>query len=305
MSTPSATPSGATAITVIGLGPIGQALVHALLGAGYAVTVWNRTPRRAEAVVAAGARLAATPAAAVSASDVTLLSLTHYQAMWDVLGDATGALAGRTLVNLSSGTPGEAREAAEWARAHSASFVAGGVMVPPPMIGGEHAYVYYSGDEREFATHRDALATLGDARWLGEDPGRAPLMYQASLDLFLTALAGFAHATAMAGTAGITAGTFLPEVVELFRAIPDMIAPDGIGALAARIDAGDHSDADSSAIMMGATADHVVATAEATGIDLSLPRAVQRLYHHAIQEGHGTDGWTRTIAAAARADARG
>jgi 3-hydroxyisobutyrate dehydrogenase-like beta-hydroxyacid dehydrogenase len=280
-------------------------MAHALLRAGHEVTVWNRTPRRAEDVVAAGAVLAATPAEAVSASDATILSLTDYQAMWDVLGDATDALRGRTLVNLSSDTPDKAREAAAWATRHSARFVAGGVMVPAPMIGTEPAYIYFSADEEQFTAHRDTLAALGDLRYLGEDPGRALLMYQANLDVFMTALAGIAHATAMVGTAGITATQFLPEAMELFRAIPVMIAPDGIDVLGANVDADDHPGAGASNVMMSATADHILGTSVAVGIDQSLPRAVQRLYRLAVDAGFGDDGWTRTIAAAGQAAAAG
>ena len=91
-----------TPVTVIGLGPMGQAMVRSLLRAGHPVTVWNRTPSRAADVVAAGATLAATPAEALAASKLVILSLTDYQAMYDILGPATDALAGRTLVNLSS-----------------------------------------------------------------------------------------------------------------------------------------------------------------------------------------------------------
>jgi 3-hydroxyisobutyrate dehydrogenase-like beta-hydroxyacid dehydrogenase len=45
-------------VTVIGLGPMGRAMAGALMRAGHPVTVWNRTPRRADELVAEGARLA-------------------------------------------------------------------------------------------------------------------------------------------------------------------------------------------------------------------------------------------------------
>lgn len=285
----------ASPVTLIGLGPMGRAMVGSLLAAGHQVTVWNRTSSRAESVVADGARLTTSPADAVAASDLVILSLTDYQAMWDVLGDATTTLAGRTLVNLSSDTPNKTREAAMWARSHGASFLTGGVMVPAPMVGTDLAYVYYSGDVEAFEAHRAALAHIGEPRFLGDDPARAQLMYQAHLDVFLTTLSGFAHATALVGSAGITAEAFLPEVTQLFRAIPDMIAADGFEALGARIDAGEHPGEGSSNIMMGATADHIEATSRSVGIDTALPRAVQAHYHRAINDGHGAEGWTRII----------
>ncbi|MBC6448740.1 NAD(P)-dependent oxidoreductase [Actinokineospora xionganensis] len=285
----------ATPVTVIGLGPMGQAMVRALLAAGHPVTVWNRTPSRAEGVVADGARLAASPADAVAAGDLVILSLTDYQAMWDVLGGATARLAGRTLVNLSSDTPDKTREAAAWARSHSASFVAGGVMVPAPMVGTDRAYVYYSGDAEAFDAHRAALAHLGEPSFLGDDPARAQLMYQAHLDAFLTTLSGIAHATALVGSAGITAEEFLPEVMRLIGAIPDMLAADGVAALGALIDRGEHPGEGADNVMLGATADHIVASSRSAGVDTALPRAVQAHYHRAIDDGHGADGWTRIV----------
>ncbi|NKY50981.1 NAD(P)-dependent oxidoreductase [Nocardia vermiculata] len=282
-------------VTVIGLGPMGRAMSKILLDAGHAVTVWNRTPSRADEIVATGAQLAVSPRAAVEAGELIVLSLTHYQAMYDILDGVTASLSGRTLANLSSDTPTATREAALWAQKHGASFLAGGVMVPAPMLGTDHSYVYYSGDEEAFVTHEAILARIGEPRFLGSDPGRAQLMYQANLDLFLTTLAGFAHATALVGSAGITAAEFLPEVLPLFHAIPAMIAPDGIRALGARIDAGDHPGEGSNVTMMGATADHIHETSKTVGIGTALPRAVQELYHRAIADGGGSDGWTRII----------
>jgi 3-hydroxyisobutyrate dehydrogenase-like beta-hydroxyacid dehydrogenase len=290
-----ATPDQHASVTVLGLGPMGQAMVHVLLKAGHPVAVWNRTTSRTADVVAAGAQLAATPADAVEASGLIVLSLTDYQAMWDVLENAADSLAGRVIVNLSSDTPDKTREAAAWAASHGAAFVAGGVMVPAPMVGTDAAYVYYSGDQRGFDAHRGTLAHIGEPRFLGQDPGLAQLMYQANLDVFLTALAGLTQATALVGTAGVAAQTFLPEVMQLFTAIPDMIGPDGIAALGAQIDAGEHPGGLSNNIMMGATADHIHATSVAVGIDAELPRAVQTLYRRAIDDGYGTDLWTRTI----------
>ena len=52
---------GMTSVTVLGLGPMGQALSGALLDANYRTTVWNRTESKADALRARGAAWAATP----------------------------------------------------------------------------------------------------------------------------------------------------------------------------------------------------------------------------------------------------
>lgn len=281
-------------MTVIGLGPMGRAMTRTLLAAGHPVTVWNRTASRADGVVAAGATLAATPGAAVEASDLVILSLTDYQAMYDILDGATASLAGRTLVNLSSDTPDRSREAATWAAGHDATFLTGGVMVPAPMVGTEAAHVYYSGRDPVLERHMAALALLGTPKHLGEDPGLAQLMYQAQLAVFLTTLSGLMHATAMLGTAGMKAGEALPELLSSADTIGDILRA-GEEHPGAALDAGEHPGDLSTVTMMGATSDHIVETSTSLGLDLALPLAVQAHYRRAIENGHGSDNWTRII----------
>ena len=45
-------------VSVIGLGLMGSALAEALLNAGHEVTVWNRTPAKAEPLTSKGASVA-------------------------------------------------------------------------------------------------------------------------------------------------------------------------------------------------------------------------------------------------------
>ncbi|GIM65928.1 dehydrogenase [Amorphoplanes auranticolor] len=277
-------------VTVIGLGPMGRAMAGALLRGGHPVTVWNRTPGRADALVEAGAIRAATPAEAVTASPLTVLSLTDYAAMYQILGEDPDFLTGRDLVNLSSDTPDASREAATWAADHRARFVTGGVMVPPPAVGGPGAYVYYSGPGEVFAAHEPALRLIGDPRYLGADPGLAQLFYQAHLNVFLTALSALLQSAAMVTAAGIPAADFLPDAMGTLTDIPAMI---GSGTeLAAELSAGKHPGDLSTVLMMGATAEHILRTSEKAGVDRALPAAVKSQYDRAIAAGHGADGWT-------------
>ncbi|MFJ7592215.1 NAD(P)-dependent oxidoreductase [Streptomyces sp. NPDC097617] len=283
-----------SAVTVIGLGPMGQAMTRTFLSAGHPVTVWNRTARRADGVVADGAVLAATPGEAVEASELVLLSLTDYQAMYDILDSATASLAGRTLVNLSSDTPDRTREAAAWAAGHGAAFLTGGVMVPAPMVGTEAGFVYYSGPTEVMESRRATLALLGTPKHLGEDPGLAQMMYQAQLAVFLTTLSALMHATAMLGTAGMKATEALPELLSFTDSIGAILRA-GERVPGAALDAGEHPGDLSTVTMMGATSDHIVESSTSLGLDLALPLAVQAHYRRAIENGHGNDNWTRII----------
>ncbi|MEU7374753.1 NAD(P)-binding domain-containing protein [Streptomyces albidoflavus] len=283
-----------TPVTVIGLGPMGRAMVRTLLAADHEVTVWNRTAARADGVVSDGAKRAATPREAIEASPLTLLSLTDYQAMYEILTEATASLSGRTLVNLSSDTPDRSREAATWAAGHGAAFLTGGVMNPAPMVGTEDAYVYYSGDEEVLTRHRAALAVVGAPKYLGTDPSLAQLMYQAHLTVFLTALSGLMHATALLGTAGIKAEHSLPELFLTADTIGPMLSA-GEDRPGAALDAGEHPGDLSTVTMMGATADHILETSATLGLDLALPKTILGHYRRAIENGHGGDNWTRII----------
>jgi hypothetical protein len=78
-------------VAVLGMGKMGHALAERLLGGGHAVTVWNRTPHRADDLVARGAHEAATPAQAAARTDATVTSLADDGAVRDVVSGPNGA----------------------------------------------------------------------------------------------------------------------------------------------------------------------------------------------------------------------
>jgi 3-hydroxyisobutyrate dehydrogenase len=82
-----------TTIAVLGTGTMGAPIARNLLRAGFAVRVWNRTPARAEALVAEGASTAPSPAAAVDGVDVVITMLADGAAVEGVLTGPSGALA--------------------------------------------------------------------------------------------------------------------------------------------------------------------------------------------------------------------
>ncbi len=276
------------AVTIIGLGPMGQAMATVYLNKGYRVTVWNRTASRADGLVEKGAVKASTVADALRASELVILSLTDYEAMYPIFAGSEDALANRLIVNLSSDTPDKTREAAAWLKSHGAELLVGGVMVPAELVGKEGAYVFYSGQKTVFETHEATLRLIGKPDYVGEDPGLAQLYYQAQLDIFLTSLAAYLHATALVGSAGVSAKTFLPYAIETFDSLSVI---GGLAEAADHIDAGKYPGEMANVIMMGATADHIVGASRAVGINSRLPEAVKALYDRTIATGHGKDGW--------------
>ena len=67
-------------IAFLGLGQMGAPMAPRLLQAGHELTVWNRTPDRAKPLVAAGARVAGSPAeaGATAAFAITMLDASDF-----------------------------------------------------------------------------------------------------------------------------------------------------------------------------------------------------------------------------------
>jgi 3-hydroxyisobutyrate dehydrogenase-like beta-hydroxyacid dehydrogenase len=83
-------------VAVVGLGRMGSAMAATLARAGFAVTIHNRTPERAERVAAAtGARVVAT-AREAAACPVVVVSLADDVAVTDTYGGSDGLIVGLT-----------------------------------------------------------------------------------------------------------------------------------------------------------------------------------------------------------------
>ncbi|MFI0990194.1 NAD(P)-dependent oxidoreductase [Streptomyces exfoliatus] len=278
-------------VTVIGLGPMGQAMAGAFLDRGYDVTVWNRTASRADALVARGAVLAPNVKEALAAHELVILSLTDYDAMYAVLEPAAAALTGRTLVNLSSDTPEKARDAARWAAEQGAVQLTGGVTVPPSGIGQAESSTFYSGPRDVFDRHRPALEVItGRTDHRGEDPGLAALMYQIGMVMFWTSMLSYWQAIALADANGLTAADILPHAVETANSLPGFFS-----FYAERIDAGRHiGDVDRLAMGM-ASIEHVLHTNADAGVDTTLPAAVVELARRGMDAGHAADSFSSLV----------
>ncbi|WP_410657496.1 NAD(P)-dependent oxidoreductase [Amycolatopsis sp. lyj-112] len=279
------TEHGKTPVTVLGLGAMGTALVEALLAAGHPVTAWNRTASRAEVVAAKGASVASTIDEALAANEIVIACLLDYDSVHEVLDPAAAGLRGRLFVNLTNGTPGQAREMSAWADGLGAEYLDGGIMAVPPMIGSPAAFIFYSGSGTVFGRARTALDTFGGTNYLGADPGLAPLHDIALLSGMYGHFIGVIQAFALVGSAGVKAKDFAP----LLRGWMD--AMSGFTERAAeQLDDGDYvTDVVSNLAMQAAAFPNLAKAAEEQGVSAELLTPLQPLMDRRVAAGHGDE----------------
>ncbi|MFF5244517.1 NAD(P)-dependent oxidoreductase [Streptosporangium sp. NPDC000095] len=316
-------------MTVIGLGAMGKALAGAFLDNGHPTTVWNRTAGKGGELVERGATEAATAAEAIAASPLVVVCVLDDAAVRATLGapaapgasdsadiphapgpsglantpgttggpgtstgpgTASEALAGRTLVNLTNGTPRQARELARWASAQGTDYLDGGIMAVPPMIGRPGSLVLCSGSPRAFAAHEETLSATGTVSYLGEDAGRAALYDIALLSAMYGMFGGFLQAVALAGSEKVPATEFTPMVVSWLNA---MIA--GLPEMAKAYDTNDHSATASNLEMQATGFVNLLETGRDQGVGTELLEPMGALLNRGVAAGRGGDDLSALI----------
>ncbi|MFH8974257.1 NAD(P)-dependent oxidoreductase [Streptomyces sp. NPDC017890] len=279
-----------SAVTVVGLGQMGSALAATLLERGHPTTVWNRSAGKAQPLVDGGARLAATPEEAVAASPLIIVCVLDYDALHAILDPVAGSLAGKSLVNLTSGSPEGAQEVAAWARSHSADYLDGAIMTTPPGVGSPEMMFLYSGSQDLFEAQRPTLAALGDPLHLGTEPGLASLYDAALLGLMWATMTGWLHGTALVGAEKIEATAFTPVAIRWLSAVTGFLT-----TYAAQVDAGRYPGDDATVDVQIATVDHLLHAAAARGIDNALPELLKTTMERTRDLGHGSDSYASVI----------
>ncbi|MEU0402820.1 NAD(P)-binding domain-containing protein [Streptomyces sp. NPDC006197] len=278
-------------VSLLGLGSMGTALARAWLAAGHPLTVWNRTPGRAEALAAEGAKAAESAAGAVAASGLVVVCLLDDDSVGAVLADAD--LAGKDLVNLTTTTPAQARARAAWAEERGARYLDGGIMAVPPMVGVPEAggYVFYSGSRESFEFRRAALSVPVGAKYVGEDAGFAALYDVALLSAMYGMFAGAAHAFALVRREDVDPVAFAPLLADWLAAMAR-----SVHGTAAQLRSGDYTEGVASPLAMQvAGTPTFLATAEQQGVSTELLLPYFELMRRRLETGSGEEGLTGVV----------
>ncbi|MFI9215818.1 NAD(P)-dependent oxidoreductase [Streptomyces werraensis] len=280
-----------TPVTLLGLGAMGTALARAWLTAGHPLTVWNRTPSRAHALAAEGARAAESVPAAVAADTLVVVCLLDDASVEDTLAGAD--LTGKDVVNLTTCTPAQARARAAWAAELGARYLDGGIMAVPPMIGVPEAggYVLYSGARDLFEQHRDTLAVPAGTTYVGENPAHAALHDVALLSAMYGMFAGAAHAFALIRREDVDPTAFAPLLADWLTAM----AP-AVHGTAEQLRGGDYTKGVTSTLAMQvAGTPTFLDTADEQGVSPELLAPFFALMRRRLAEGGGEEDLTGVI----------
>jgi 3-hydroxyisobutyrate dehydrogenase-like beta-hydroxyacid dehydrogenase len=276
------------AVTMVGTGVMGSALAGALLRAGHRVTVWNRSAARAEPLREAGATVAGSLPEAIAASDVTFMCVSNQAAAEELLSDTEvlEGLRGKTLVQMTTGTPEDGRRNAASAAEHGITYLDGAMMAYPRSIGTDDAVLLFSGAEAAFASHRSLLGALGKVEYVGEDAGQPAVIDAALIAFFYGTLSGFLHGAILSRAQG----SEIERYLELARPFFAGFITNAVNETGDRIAAGNYGDAQSSMhTHLGGIDLLVVGSSREAGIDYAVMDAIKGFFQSAVDAGRGDD----------------
>lgn len=277
-------------VSVIGLGRMGSALAQAFLKAGIPTHVWNRSPEKAAALADQGAQIASSVSAAAAAADIVVVCVSTYadsDRLFRVPETAT-ALRGKLIVHVSSGSPNQAREQAQWAADNGTKYLEGAIMATPNFIGEPGGTILYSGPRTLFEANRPVLLALGgNPQFVGEDVGHASALDLSLLGQMWGALFGQLQAAAICQAEGIALDLF-EEHRQAFLPVVEGATVDLITRIRDRRFAADAETLASLDVHYGAFGLLLQLCGERGLTDLG-PKAQDSLFRKAIAAGHRQD----------------
>jgi 3-hydroxyisobutyrate dehydrogenase-like beta-hydroxyacid dehydrogenase len=313
---PTPTPFKMATITSIGIGNMGAALASALLKTTPTppqLTIWNRTADRplVKGLVAEGATFEPSLTAAIARSNTILICLLDYDAITTALAPLEAAttsetaapLAGKTIINLTNGTPNQARAMETTLKnLGAAAYFDGGIMVTPQLVGTSASFVILSGESQAKFDDGGVAALLkpvGMVQYVSDDAGAASLYDVAALTamygMFMGAFTGIAllrkgRKQQQEGPDGGEKAASKPAVDGVMMPVLTALVPY-VSLLADQVDREDWmNDLGNPLAMQAAGMKNILQTCEEEGVDGTGMRFISQLMDRAVEEGFGAGG---------------
>ncbi|MGO6881410.1 NAD(P)-dependent oxidoreductase [Rhizobium ruizarguesonis] len=145
--------------TVLGCGLMGSALVRTLHSRDQKVVGWNRSPSRLVPLANAGVATFTDISAALDGCSTVIAVLSSYDAVRRAL-DAE-MLAGKVLINLTSGSVQDAIDMSAWATECGVGYLDGSIWVLPSMIGAPETVISCAGSSELWLDVEPLVKILG------------------------------------------------------------------------------------------------------------------------------------------------
>ena len=191
----------------VGLGAMGGRMAKRLLDSGRRVVGYNRTPAKAQALVAAGLTLAKSPRAVAEAADAVFSMVTDSAALRAIglgpEGVITGLRPGAVWVEMSTVGPEVTRELGEAAAVRGAALIDAPVSGSPVTLEAGQLSFMVGGDPAALEKVREHLLAIGPTiTHVGELGLAVTMKIATNLNLAVQMLA-FSEAVVLAEKAGI------------------------------------------------------------------------------------------------------
>ncbi|MCU1452110.1 MAG: 3-hydroxyisobutyrate dehydrogenase [Acidimicrobiales bacterium] len=165
-------------VACIGLGKMGSGIAENVLRAGFATTVWNRSPEKAQALAHDGARVADSPRAAAAEADVVVSCLFDDESVLEATLGEDGILAGLAPGAVHAGTttisPATTRRLAAAHAQRDRGYVAAHVLGRPEAARSGELIVFAGGADEPLTAARPVLDAFSSGILvLGTDPALA------------------------------------------------------------------------------------------------------------------------------------
>lgn len=186
-------------VAFLGTGLLGSGIVEAMLRRGDTVTVWNRTESKARKLEPLGARVAATPADAVSAAERVHMTLPDDEIVDQILGQIAGQIGNRVVIDHSTTSPAGTKTRIARLNGSGVAFLHAPVFMSPQMARDAVGLMMVSGPQAVFDRVADDLKKMtGEVWYVGErgDLAAAYKLFGNSMLFVITA--GLADVFAMA-----------------------------------------------------------------------------------------------------------
>jgi 3-hydroxyisobutyrate dehydrogenase-like beta-hydroxyacid dehydrogenase len=203
---------------------MGSLIVPRLMEAGHAVSGWNRSQDKAQPLLAAGMRPAATPRAVAEQSEIVFSIVTDARAVQAVALGPDGIIAGLRkggiFVDMSTIDPDASRAvAAEFAKAGSI-MLDGPISGSPVTVKAGQASIMIGGDEAAFERVKPVLLAIGPKVTRIGGNGLACQMKIAVNLLLMVEVICFGEAVALAEKGGVAREVALDAILKSVAASP-------------------------------------------------------------------------------------